>query len=625
MAGRVGLGPVFAFEWRMASRRWPAYAMRSLIVLVLLGVMTPVWYSWPAATIARQAEINKVFHLWTVLILLGLVSLAAPAATAGAICHDKARGSLALLFATDLSGAEIVLGKLAARLVPVLGMILCVAPVLALATLFGGVDPVSLIGALLVVLSCAVFGCSLALALSVWGRKTHEVLTATYVFGILYLLAAPIYSVIQAMLPAAWRAPWLPSFWSVFRYNPIFLVLAAFGRSPPIPVTLGTYATFLGMGLAASALLIGAATWRVRAVVIRQLGRGERAPRRQTWAAWLLGRVDLDRLGRWAPGTVRLGLLVRRAWPGPSLDRNPVLWRECRRRRPSRWSLAVWGIYVLLCGGFGVYAIAGMIGGNRWGRNIGVVVNALQVAVGLLVLSVSAATSLAEERQRGSLDVLMATPLTTRAIVWGKWWSTFRTVPPLLVLPIALATALTCYTGHFWAVALMAALILAYGAAITSLGLAMATWIPRMGGATALTVGLYTSLSLGWIPLAILVFGERPADQGAGVAAGSPLMGVGIYSAMLAGDMPQHEFASQTRWTICWTIAHGGIALGLLLATVRTFNRCLGRIDDSSSLNEGVFARDAETPGPPEVGPTSSSGRSSVGKATAADPMASKP
>ena len=135
------------------------------------------------------------------MILLGLVGLAAPAATAGAICQDKARGNLALLFATDLSDAEIVLGKLAARLVPVLGMILCVAPVLAIATLFGGVDPVALIGALLVVLSCAVFGCSLALTLSVWGRKTHEVLMATYVFGILYLLAAPIFAGLQSDCP----------------------------------------------------------------------------------------------------------------------------------------------------------------------------------------------------------------------------------------------------------------------------------------------------------------------------------------------------------------------------------------------------------------------------------------
>ncbi len=563
MSRRVGLGPVFASEWRMASRRWHTYALRSLTVLLLLGLMTPVWYSWSEATTARRAEMNKVFYGWAAMIILGLVGLAAPAATAGAICQDKARGSLTLLFVTELSDAEIVLGKLAARLVPVLGMILCVAPVLVLGTVFGGVAPVALVEVLLVVLSCAVFGCSLALAMSVWGRKTHEVLMATYVFGILYLLAAPIYSGLQAMLPAAWQSSWLPSFWGVLRYNPIFLVLAATGGSPPIPVTLGTYATFLGMGLAASAGLVAVATWRVRAVVIRQLGRGPRAPR-----------------------TGRLGLLARRAWPGPSLDRNPVLWRECRWRRPSRWGLAVWGIYVLLCVGFGGFAIAGMIHGDRWGRELGAGVNGLQAGAGLLLLSASAATSLAEERQRGGLDVLMATPLSTREIVWGKWRGAFRGVPPLLAPTLALAAALAAHTGRYWGVALLAALILAQGAAITSLGLALATWTPRMGHAAALTVGLYTTMSIAWVPLSLLLFGEGPGGGGHGVTAGSPPLGVGVYSSMLAGDCTPREFATQTLWTLFWTLAYGAAALGLLLATLGTFNRCLGRVDGPSNRDD---------------------------------------
>ena len=257
MARRVGLGPVFAFEWRMASRRWPAYAMRSLTVLLLLGAITLIWSGSPearsaAVTIAQQAQVGKTFYETTAIILLGLVGLAAPAAAAGAICLDKDRGNLTLLFSTDLTDAEIVLGKLAARLVPVLGLIACAAPVLALATLFGGVDPAMPTGAILVCLACGVFGCTLALTLSVWGRKTHEVLLATYAFGILYLLAAPITAGFQAMIPSVWRALGLPSFMDLLPYNPIVLVLAM-GHGPPpgmAPVTIGTQVTFLGLGLA---------------------------------------------------------------------------------------------------------------------------------------------------------------------------------------------------------------------------------------------------------------------------------------------------------------------------------------------------------------------------------------
>src|SRR3954447_4882697 len=155
--GWRGLGPVFVYEWLTASRRWQCYALRSLLVLLLLLGLSGVWLgSHDGAgelSIQQVAEIGRGFYGVTTLIVLGLVGLAAPAATAGAICTDKARGNLTLLLATDLTDAEIVLGKLAARLVPVLGMILCAAPVMAIATLFGGIDPVGLVGTLLVVLS----------------------------------------------------------------------------------------------------------------------------------------------------------------------------------------------------------------------------------------------------------------------------------------------------------------------------------------------------------------------------------------------------------------------------------------------------------------------------------------
>src|SRR3954470_25041580 len=283
MARRVGLGPVFAFEWLMATRRWQAYAMRSLTVLLLLGAMALIWYQAPtgqttaAVTIVQQAEVGRAFYGTTAIILLGLVGLAAPAATAGAICLDKARGNLTLLLATDLTDAEIVLGKLAARLVPVLGLIACAAPVQALATLLGGVDPAMPTGAILVCLACAVFGCTLALTLSVWGRKTHEVLLATYAFGILYLLAAPIWAGLVPMLLPRWALAWLPGYLTLMPYNPVVLVLAPLGGGPPGsgPIGLGEQARFCTLGLLTSALLAAAATWRMRAVVIRQAGRGE--------------------------------------------------------------------------------------------------------------------------------------------------------------------------------------------------------------------------------------------------------------------------------------------------------------------------------------------------------------
>jgi ABC-type transport system involved in multi-copper enzyme maturation permease subunit len=580
-----GLGPVFAYEWLTASRRWQGYALRSLLVLLLLLGLSGVWLgSHDGAvelSVQQVAEIGRGFYAVTTLMVLGLVGLVAPAAAAGAICLDKARGNLTLLFATDLTDAEIVLGKLAARLVPVLGLIACAAPVQALTTLLGGVDPAMPTGAILVCLACAVFGCTLALTLSVWGRKTHEVLLATYAFGILYLLAAPMWAALVPMLPP-WALAWLPGYLALLPYNPVFLALAPQGAPPGMgPVGLGAQAWFCTLGLLASALLAAASTWRIRRVVIRQAGQGE-ATRRA------------DR-----PAAARRGPLARltRLLPSPSLDGNPVLWHEWHRRRPSRWSVAVWGLFGMLSSGFSLWAIVDALGGaGPRGRDAGAVISGLQVSAGLLLLSVSAVTSLAEERQRGSLDVLLATPLSTRSIVLSKWLGAFRGVPPLTVLPVLIAAALATHTGFALGPALIGGLVVAYGAAITSLGLALATWLPRMGRAIGLTAGLYVVVLIGAIPVGTILFGKGPSGARDGIASASPFWGVGFSSAMFGGTAgPGHEIEKQAAWLVFWIVAYGLVAIGLLLATLKTFNRCLGRIDNRLPA-EQPFPRPARKP-----------------------------
>ena len=512
-----GLGPVFAYEWLTASRRWQGYALRSLLVLLLLLGLSGVWLGHHDGTgelsVRQQAEIGRAFYAVTTLILLGLVGLAAPAAAAGAICLDKARGNLTLLFATDLTDAEIVLGKLAARLVPVLGLIACAAPVLALATLFGGVDPAMPTGAILVCLACGVFGCTLALTLSVWGRKTHEVLLATYAFGIFWLLSAPIWAGLVWMLPWWARPAWLPGSLALVPYNPVFLALAPLSAGGPPglgPMGLGAQARFCALGLLTSALLAAAATWRIRAVVIRQAGRGE-ATRRADH-----------------PAGARRGPLARlaRLLPSPSLDGNPVLWREWHRRRPSRWSVAVWGLFGVLSGGFSLWVIVEALDRALPGApGIGGVISGVQVSAGLLLLSISAVTSLAEERQRGSLDVLLATPLSTRSIVLGKWWGAFRGVPPLTVLPVLIAAAMATHTGFALGPVLIGGLVVAYGAAITSLGLALATWLPRMDRAIGLTAGLYVVVTDRGRPGRDDLLQQRPQRGRSRPRLGQPVLG----------------------------------------------------------------------------------------------------
>lgn len=578
-------GPVFAYEWLMTSRRWQGYALRSLFVLLLLLGLAGVWLGRDDAagrSSARQlADVGQGFYAVTTLIMLGLVGLAAPAAAAGAICQDKARGNLILLLATDLTDAEVVLGKLAARLVPVLALIGCAAPVLALTTLLG-VAPSMPLGSVLVGVGCAVFGCTLALTLSVWGRQVHEVLLATYAFGIFWLLLAPTWAGVASLLPPWARPAWLPGPLALVPYNPVFLALSPLSAGGPPglgPTGLGAQARFLALGLLASAVLAAAATRRMRAVVVRQAGRAEASRR-------------ADR-----PFRARRGPLARlaRLLPSPSLDGNPVLWRERHRRRPSRWSIAVWGLYGVLSAGFGLWAVAEVLAGaGAAACEMAAVLSGAQAAAGLLLMSVSAATSLAEERRRGGLDLLLTTPLSTRSIVLAKWRGAFRGAPPLATLPVLVAAALATRTGFILGPILIGGLVVAHGAAITSLGLALATWTPRMGRAIGLTAGLCVLATIAPVPIGMIFFGEGPGEAGPGFASASPFWGVAFTGALCGGVAGRgYEMPTQAAWLIAWIVAFGSVASGLLLATLVTFDRCLGRIDGRA--RRGI---------PPTSGPT---------------------
>jgi len=372
MALHVGLGPVFAYEWLTTSRRWQYFAGRSLFVTVLLAVLIVVWWS-EAGTIAtlrlnHLAVVGELFFYAIVGTQLTLVLLVAPAVTAGDICVDKSRGTLLHLLATDLSNTEIILGKLATRLGIILGLVLCGLPVLFLGALEGGIDPEALTSAFLITLGVGLLGGSLALTLSVWCRKTFEVLLATYMIWTLLLVFNWAWKVL-ALNPLPMWAEAIDPFWLAFA-----------PYCSPGATDLGDAGVFLVATMLLSAVLIALAAWRVRAVVLGQCDK----PWKRLRTPRLLGLAN-----------------IIRKLPGPSLDFNAVLWRDWHRKRTSRWVLAVWLVYGGLALGFSVLVIIRHSFGRSSGE-LGPFVNSFQVAIGLLLVSVASVTSLAEERERNS-------------------------------------------------------------------------------------------------------------------------------------------------------------------------------------------------------------------------------
>ncbi|MHB1561505.1 MAG: ABC transporter permease [Isosphaeraceae bacterium] len=580
MGMRVGLGPVFAFESLIAARRWQVYGLRSLYVALLLVGLMLTWgpSEQRIADLEQAARIGRILLLTVIAVQLGVVLLAAPAAAAGAVCVDKARGTLLHAFATDLTAREIVLGKLGARLGPVVGLMACGLPVLALGSFLGGIDLVAALGAELVTLGVAVVCCSVALLASVWARKPHQALLLAYTIVGAWAGAVPTAIFVFRLGPPASLGKT-----TLFLTNPIVAAFAPEFSTPFNPVGLLQQGLFLAVSLLVSMLLIGLASWTLRPAVLAQANRPQKRERTATPARL----VDFI--------------------PGPPLDTNPILWREWHRKRPSLWTGRFWTAYAIASTLASLYVIGWYY--TWWGDGlirsgihlVAARINAWQVAIGLLLLSVSAASALGEERDRGSLDVIMTTTLTSREIVWGKWWGTFAMVPRLAILPIWVTAGASMITGNGLGLLFMIGLILAYAAAITSVGLALATWVPRLGRVIGISVMGYILVAAGW-PLLVMLLPSLPYFQGIpfnhqpnwqGLLLASPFYGVhattdwaarwsfgGDYSA----DWGYGPAAiSDPTWPLIWIVVYSGFALLLATATWKSFDRCMGRIPESRS------------------------------------------
>jgi hypothetical protein len=178
-----------------------------------------------------------------------------------------------------------------------------------------------------------------------------------------------------------------------------------------------------------------------------------------------------------------------------------------------------------------------------------------------------------------SLDVLLATPLPTATIVRGKWRWAFWRVPLLTLLPTVMTMLLTA-VGRWAGPLLMMALILAQGAAVTSVGLALATWIRRAGGAPALCASACLGMSLGWPVLIFFLFAGAPRDDWFPywVMMGSPVASMTLLTRVSIAPCAVDASPGVALAALCWTAAYAAAAGTLFGLTLFTFDGCLGRI-----------------------------------------------
>ena len=367
------------------------------------------------------AKLGQAYFIAMIGVELALVMLAAPAATAGAICLDRARGTLAHMLMTDLSDPGDRAGQAGRAAV-------------------AGLRPGRL--------HLARHGDQLAPG---WDRpdradpgvrdhrgrgraRLHDGPGALGLGqevarsdpGDLYRLHPGPASLADLVFAYRWPggSARLPP-WTLLA-NPFYVAFAPY--ADPGKLDFWDYLVFFGVALGASAVVDRARGLADAAGRLPRFGREEQGTANRpdrpddAMAARSVTRPQSRALARVASfATFALDDGHPRSPHGD--DRGPLHRRGRRvleQRRGSSAARAVWEI-------------------------AGVCSYVLHVIFGLLMLAAIAPTSMAEERQRGSLDILAATALSTRAIVIGKWLGTFRLVWPMTIGPglmaLAMATA----------------------------------------------------------------------------------------------------------------------------------------------------------------------------------------
>ena len=438
------LGPLNPIAVRLVqggSRRQRHFYIRTiylgaLIVALLYLLLVKVAAESDYRTLASAASVAFTTAAY---FQIALITLLAPVFMAGAIAQEANPRTWDILLTTPMGAGEIVLGNLFGRLFFILALLLSSLPLFAITQYFGGVPGQTIFTSYLIAACAALMVGSLAIALSVSRLVGKRAVFAFYVSVVSFI----------AITFAADRLAGSGS--NVTYYTAVnpFLVLQAlldptgYLRAPAgtktglarwfleTPVT-----TFCTLSVVLSVLLMAISTLTVRIGGIAGLGGfgGRTGSSNAPWYRRLLGRASPGSEHR-APRTV---------W------HNPIAWREAAARNATggrifaRWSFIVVGALFGL--GLVVYYHGGGISSATFRK---VLMYALtgQLAVLTLVALNMAATAVAKEREDGTLDLLLTTPMTPAQYLSGKLRGMITYLLPLIAVPIGTLLLAGLYVG----------------------------------------------------------------------------------------------------------------------------------------------------------------------------------
>jgi ABC-type transport system involved in multi-copper enzyme maturation permease subunit len=431
------------------------------------------------------------------------------------IADEHQRKTLHYLLASRLSSAEIVLGKLGARLVHVASFVALGIPVVCLLALYGGLNPDNVFYVYLGTLSIAVFASGLSILISIMARRPRDAILVTYGIGALWLLVpAWLQPTAHYMSGSLWWVgpvnDWVlmtnPLFvWGQATNQIFFMTRGGFRAGWFLGQFTWVFYWMVGLQLALGLLFVALAVLGLRPM------RGNSWPGGQPQTGWwsrLVNRFLAITRARVATSLTQNQLLIAPPDRAPCGD-DPMFWKERHtsaggglRWLGSRPMVLFFGV-LLGCYLLDVsYPVLSDWLDGRWRQAPSAEVSdALRgssevlAVLAMLGVAAAAAVSLTGEREQDTWTSLATTLLTPAEIVrakqFGAVWSARRVGVALLVT---------------WAAGVLLGGIHPLGVLACALYVVVIAWLIATIGVFASSIARNSTRALVATFIAILVF-----------------------------------------------------------------------------------------------------------------------
>lgn len=458
LVARFGL-PLLMKELREQAARRRTYVVRAVYasLVLLAGMMSysEVTSRTGGTIYAVLGQGREVFDSLVLLQLFG-VYLFAPAITASAVASEKDRNTLGTLLLTRLGPWAIVLEKYLSRLVVMFCFLIVSIPLMAVTYSLGGVNVSQLASAIWTLGVTILQVTAWALLCSTFFRTAISSLVGCYVGGVLVLVAPPMAVAFASLLLGedrvnslaskwdvlllqmsqwlaatwqtsywndAWWGKWVQEWISIDALESYFVVGPIAALYPPLLIR-NTFNSFFVTVVASLPNLLTTAILLLLAR--RHLVRRAFLDSANPVLRWFR-RLD-GLFQRWNQNRLTRGIVLMRH--GDDLPRHqPVAWREVNK---TALGAPRYLIRLLLLIEIPVVTISVLSVAAGTTEPLSVV-NIVVWILAMLILIVKGACLITGERSRETLDVLLATPITSKEIIAEKLQGVRQLIAILLI------------------------------------------------------------------------------------------------------------------------------------------------------------------------------------------------